>query len=164
MTGVQTCALPISSGVFIGVNTQTKTPVYIDFFDRKLLDSGNATVFGMTGSGKSFFVSLLTMRSALKGIRTAIVDPEGEYKSITEALGGVNVEIRPGGAIPNPFDLQEEDEVDDNGVSTGQKIVRINDKIIDLLNLIGVMAGRLEQQQKSLVSHVLDMTDRKSVV
>ena len=148
------------SGVFIGVNTQTKTPVYIDFFDRKLLDSGNATVFGMTGSGKSFFVSLLTMRSALKGIRTAIVDPEGEYKSITEALGGVNVEIRPGGAIPNPFDLQEEDELDDNGMPTGQKIVRINDKIIDLLNLIGVMAGKLEQQQKSLVSHVLDMTYR----
>lgn len=148
------------SGVFIGVNTQTKTPIYIDFFNRKLLDSGNATVFGMTGSGKSFLVSLLTMRSALLGIRTALVDPEGEYRPLTEALGGVVIDIRPGGAIPNPFDLQEEDELDDDDRPTGRKTVRIQDKVIDLLNLIGVMCGKLETEQKSLLSHVLAMTYR----
>jgi len=148
------------SGTFIGVNVDTRTPIYIDFFDRKLLDSGNATVFGMTGSGKSFFVSLLTMRSALQGIRTAIVDPEGEYRSITEALGGVNVEIKPGGAVPNPFDVHEEEEVDDNGTPTGRKLVKLQDKVIDLLNLIGVMCGGLENEQKSLISHVLDTTYR----
>ncbi len=149
------------SGVFVGVNTQTKTPIYVDFYNRKLLDSGNTTVFGMTGSGKSFFVSLLTMRSALLGIRTAIVDPEGEYRPLTEALGGVNIEIRPGGLIPNPFDLQEEDELDANDVPTGRKIVRIQDKVIDLMNLIGVMCGKLENEQKSLLSHVIDLTYRE---
>lgn len=148
------------SGTFVGVNVDTRTPIYIDFFDRKLLDSGNATVFGMTGSGKSFFVSLLTMRSALQGIRTAIVDPEGEYHTITEALGGVNVEIKPGGSVPNPFDIQEEDELDDNGSPTGRKVVRLQEKVIDLLNLVGVMCGGLKNEQKSLVSHVLDMTYR----
>lgn len=146
------------SGVLIGVNTQTKTPIYIDFYNRKLLDSGNATVFGMTGSGKSFFVSLVTMRSALLGIRSAIVDPEGEYRPLTETLGGVNIEIRPGGAIPNSFDLYEEDELDGNDRPTGKKIVRIQDKIIDLLNLIGVMCGKLENEQKSLISYVLSKT------
>lgn len=148
------------SGIFVGVNVQTRTPIYIDFYNRKLLDSGNTTVFGMTGSGKSFFVSLITMRSALDGIRTAIVDPEGEYRPITEMLGGVNVDIRPGGLIPNSFDLHEEDEVDANDVPTGRKIVRIQDKIIDLLNLIGVMAGKggLDNEQKSLVSYVLAKT------
>ena len=146
------------TGVLIGVNTQTKTPIYIDFYDRKLLDSGNATVFGMTGSGKSFLVSLVTMRSALLGVRSAIVDPEGEYRPLTEMLGGVNIEIRPGGAIPNPFDLYEEDELDGNDRPTGKKIVRIQDKIIDLLNLVGVMCGKLENEQKSLISYVLDNT------
>ena len=148
------------SGIFVGVNVQTRTPIYIDFYNRKLLDSGNATVFGMTGSGKSFLVSLITMRSALDGIRTTIVDPEGEYRPITEMLGGVNVDIRPGGLIPNSFDLIEEDEVDADGVPTGRKVVRIQDKIIDLLNLIGVMAGAggLDSEQKSLVSYVLAKT------
>ena len=94
------------TGVFVGVNNQTQTPIYIDFYDRKLLNNGNTTVFGTAGSGKTFMVSLLTMRSVLKQIRTAIVDPEGEYKIITQALGGVNIEIKPGGVIPNPFDLE----------------------------------------------------------
>lgn len=145
-------------GVFLGVNTQTSTPIYIDFYNRKLLDSGNATVFGMTGSGKSFFVSLLTMRSALQGIRTAIIDPEGEYRSITKVLGGLNIEIKPGGKVPNPFDVREEEEVDDNNRPTGRVVVKLQDKIIDLLNLIGVMCGGMENQQKSLISHVLELT------
>ncbi len=146
------------SGVFMGVNTQTGTPIYIDFFDRKLLDSGNASVFGMTGSGKTFFTSLLLMRSTLEGIRTAIIDPEGEYKTITNALGGVNVEIKPGGAIPNPFDIQEEDELDDDGRPTGTQVVKIKDKVIDLVHLMGVMCKNLTPEQESLLSYTLEKT------
>ena len=143
------------TGVFVGVNNQTQTPIYIDFYDRKLLNNGNTTVFGTAGSGKTFMVSLLTMRSVLKQIRTAIVDPEGEYKIITQALGGGNIEIKPGGVIPNPFDLEDEEEVDDYGYPTGRKVVRLQEKISDLLNLIGVMCGGLEREQISLLSLVL---------
>ncbi len=143
------------TGVFVGVNNQTQTPIYIDFYDRKLLNNGNTTVFGTAGSGKTFMVSLLTMRSVLKQIRTAIVDPEGEYKIITQALGGVNIEIKPGGVIPNPFDLEDEEEVDDYGYPTGRKVVRLQEKISDLLNLIGVMCGGLEREQISLLSLAL---------
>ena len=146
------------SGVFLGVNNQTQTPIYIDFYNRRLLNNGNTTVFGTAGSGKTFLVSLLTMRSVLKQIRTAIVDPEGEYKTITMALGGVNIEIRPGGAIPNPFDLEDEEDVDDYGNLTGKRVVKLRDKISDLLNLIGVMCGGLEREQISLLSIVLSDT------
>ena len=34
------------SGVFLGVNNQTQTPIYIDFYDRRILNNGNTTVFG----------------------------------------------------------------------------------------------------------------------
>lgn len=146
------------SGVFLGVNNQTQTPIYIDFYDRKLLNNGNITVFGMAGSGKTFLVSLLTMRSALKQIRTAIIDPEGEYKAVTTALGGVNIEIKPNGAIPNPFDLEDEEEVDDFGKETGRRVVKIRDKISDILNLIGVMCGGLDREQISLISLVVAQT------
>lgn len=143
------------SGVFLGVNNQTQTPIYIDFYNRRLLNNGNTTVFGTAGSGKTFMVSLLTMRSVLKGIRTAIVDPEGEYKTITQALGGVNIEIKPNGAIPNPFDLEDEEEVDDFGKPTGRRVVELRSKVSDLLNLIGVMCGGLEREQISLLSLVI---------
>ena len=144
-----------ATGVFLGVNLQTATPIYIDFYDRKVLNNGNMTVFGCAGSGKTFLVSLLTMRSALKQIRTVIIDPEGEYRTITESLGGSVIVIAPdSNAFVNPFDIEEEDEVDDEGIPTGSKIVKINEKVADLLNLIGVMAGSIDNEQRSLISYV----------
>jgi len=144
------------SGEFVGVNLQTKTPIYIDFYNRQLLENGNTTILGRSGSGKTFLVSLLTMRAALNGIRTVIIDPESDYSSITEALGGTVIKVAPGSAtIPNPFDLEDEDEMDEDGNLTGRRIVNIKEKIADLLNLVGVMAGELTQEQRSLVSFAL---------
>ena len=144
------------SGVFIGVNLKTRTAIYIDFFDRKILNNGNTSIIGCSGSGKTFFVSLITMRSCLHGIRTVIIDPEREYVNITKALGGTVIEIAPGSkTIPNPFDLEDEEEVDEDGKLTGRRIVNIKEKVADLLNLIGVMAGSLTQEQRSLISFAL---------
>lgn len=144
------------SGTLLGVNLQTQTPIYVDFYDRRILENGNTTVLGRAGSGKTFFVSLLTMRSALQGVRSVIIDPEGEYGSIAEAMGGKVVKIAPGSStIPNPFDLEDEEVVDEDGKPTGQRIVNIKEKVADLLNLIGVMSGELTQEQRSLVSFAL---------
>ena len=44
------------NGIFVGVNLSTMTPVLIDFYDRKLLVNSNFTVFGKSGSGKTYFV------------------------------------------------------------------------------------------------------------
>ncbi len=144
------------SGTLLGVNLQTQTPIYVDFYDRRILENGNTTILGRAGSGKTFLVSLLTMRSALQGIRSVIIDPEGEYARITETLGGTVIRIAPGStAIPNPFDLEDEEEADEEGRPTGRRIVNIREKVADLLNLIGVMAGKMTQEQRSLVSFVL---------
>ena len=145
------------NGVFLGLNLQTATPIYVDFYDRHLLNNGNITVFGMAGSGKTFFTSLLILRSALMQIKTAIIDPEGEYRIITEALGGKIVVIAPNSdACINPFDVEDEDEVDDEGHPTGRQIVHLKEKIADLLNLIGVMVGgALTQEQRSLISYAI---------
>ena len=146
-------------GIFTGVNLATMTPVLIDFYNKKLLPNSNLTIFGKSGSGKTFFVSLLTLRSALKGIRTVIIDPEGEYGRLTKAVGGSHVYIAPESETKiNPFDLEEEDETDDDGKPTGYKIVKIKDKVSDVLNLIAVMAGGLTREQESLVSTVIAET------
>lgn len=75
------------TGVFLGENLATLTPIYIDFYDRKLIENGNIAVFGKSGSGKSHLVSILTLRSALKDIRTVIIDPENDYGKVTKAVG-----------------------------------------------------------------------------
>lgn len=144
------------NGVFVGVNRATNTPIFINFYDRNVLANSNFTVFGKSGSGKTYFVSALTLRSALKGIRTTIIDPEGEYKRITNAVGGSHVYIAPDSDTKiNPFDLEEEVDVDDNGNPTGETIVRIKEKVSDVLNLIAVMAGGITREQESLVSIII---------
>lgn len=145
------------NGVFMGINLSTATPVLIDYYDRSVLANSNLTVFGKSGSGKTFFVSMLTLRSVLKGIRTVIVDPEGEYVKLTKAVGGTYVQISAESETKiNPFDLEEEEDTDDNGVPTGYKSVKIKDKVSDVLNLVGVMAGGLSREQESLVSTIID--------
>lgn len=137
------------TGVFIGVNMQTNTPMLIDFYNRDLLNNSNLTVFGKAGSGKTFLVSLLTLRSTLKGIRTAIVDPEGEYRKLTDAVGGSYISIAQGSSSTiNPFDIEDEEE-------NGEMVVKIKDKVADVLNLVGVMSGGLTPEQRSIVSYVV---------
>lgn len=160
-TGALTACFPFynaeishETGVFLGVNLETSTPVMIDFYDRNKLLNSNVTVFGQAGSGKTFAVSLLTMRSALRGVRTVIIDPENEYLPLTRALGGAHISIAPDSKhFLNPFDV--ESEVDEE---TGRSFVDLKSKVADLLNLIAVMASGLTPEQRSIVATVLKLT------
>ena len=141
------------NGTFLGINMSTATPVFVDFYDRSILNNSNASVFGQAGSGKTFFVSLLTLRSAIKGIRSIIIDPEGEYKKICDIVGGANLKISPDAKSGiNPFDIEE--EIDDEGVI----FVDIKSKVADILNMIAVMVGGLTNEAKATVAHVIGET------
>jgi conjugal transfer ATP-binding protein TraC len=138
------------NGIFCGINLYTSSPVFLDFYGKQMGKNVNMTVIGKSGSGKTFFVSLLTLRSLIKGIRTAIIDPEGEYIKLTKIVGGSHVSISSESEYRlNPFDVELEDTED------GRKELKIKDKIADLLNLIAVMAGGLNAEQRSVVAHVL---------
>ena len=160
-TGALTACFPFynaeishETGVFLGVNLETSTPVMIDFYDRNKLMNGNVTVFGQAGSGKTFAVSLLTMRSALRGVRTVIIDPENEYLALTKALGGAHISIAPNSKHSlNPFDVESEVDPD-----TNVERVDLKSKYADMLNLIAVMAGGFTPEQRSIVAMVLQKT------
>lgn len=150
------------NGVFIGVNLSTGTPVLLDFYDRSVLNNSNMTVFGQAGSGKTFFVSLLTLRSALRGVRTIIIDPEGEYRKVTQAVGGAYIKLAPNSNMcMNPMDIAAEDEVDDEGVITGRQVINIKQKVADVLNLIAVMSGGITKEQEAIISYLItDLYER----
>jgi type IV secretory pathway VirB4 component len=144
------------TGVFLGVNLSTMTPMLVDFYDRKKLNNGNLTVFGQAGSGKTFLVSLLTLRSALKGVRTVIIDPEGEYKKLTKAVGGSHIYIAPDSRTHiNPFDLEESDLTEEE-ILEGKPEVDIKGKVSDVLNLIAVMAGGMNREEQSIISSIIN--------
>lgn len=142
------------NGILIGNNMSTPTPIIMDFFDKFESPNPNINVFGKSGSGKSFFVSLLTMRSAARGIRTVIIDPENEFKPITNNLGGKWVSIARGSKdFINPFDVESEIDPD-----TGENVVNVGDKISELANMVEVMGEGLPRHVASIVTEVLKET------
>lgn len=82
-----------SSGtVFIGQNRNGGPCFYNPFelYSSGELTSPNCMVFGQIGYGKSAFVKAILSRHIDIGYRACILDPKGEYSSVTEAnLGSV---------------------------------------------------------------------------
>ncbi|MGB9886302.1 MAG: VirB4 family type IV secretion system protein [Moorellales bacterium] len=123
-------------GVYLGLNEVSGAPV---FFDAWNAPNYSICVFGEAGSGKSYLVKLLTGRGVIEGVRTVIIDPDGEYRLLMERLGGVHVKFfpdRPAGI--NPLDLEDEvDEVLPDG--TERRRVNILEKVAEVKGLVAVM-------------------------
>ncbi|MBI4210178.1 MAG: ATP-binding protein [Candidatus Diapherotrites archaeon] len=123
-------------GILFGVGTANKVPVIIDPFR---LPNHNGIILGTSGGGKSFAAKLFIGRSLLNGVKTVIIDPQGEYSAMTRKHGGQVVEIgADGGASINPLDLM--------GMGLGEKM-------LSLQGVFGILLGELTEQQR----HILEM-------
>lgn len=65
-----------TSGVLCGFDSQ-QSPLVISLFD-PANSAYNAIIIGQTGAGKTFFTTLLMLRSLLTGARLIIIDPKGD--------------------------------------------------------------------------------------
>lgn len=140
--GAATALLPFTAsnmahpnGVYLGVNLTTAAPVIFDpFIGPPIMPNANINVFAMAGSGKSYLLKLLAGRLSLRGVRSTFIDPDGEYRALTERVDGTIVDFKPGQpALINPFDIEvEEDE-------HGNKRVNLQEKLQDIKSLFWVM-------------------------
>ncbi|HEX7066205.1 MAG TPA: ATP-binding protein, partial [Bacillales bacterium] len=126
-------------GIYLGTNLNTRAPVIFDpFIGPPLMSNANLNVFAQSGAGKSYFLKLMAARSAIPrgkrpGTRSVFIDPDGEYRALSEHLGGTVVDFRPDQpALINPFDVEEEDN---NGTQT----VNLQEKHQDVKSLFQVM-------------------------
>ena len=80
-----------TSGTYYGINQISKN---INVGNRKKLINGNGFVFGVPGSGKSFFCKM-TMGSEFLSSNDDIIviDPQNEYFDIAETYGGTVVNM-----------------------------------------------------------------------
>src|SRR6266851_2341467 len=69
------------NGVPLGFDRRTGAPVSLDVFDDRVCRNANIVVFGPGGTGKSYDVKLLLLRTLLLDDRTdvLVVDPKHEY-------------------------------------------------------------------------------------
>jgi conjugal transfer ATP-binding protein TraC len=115
--------------------------VLLDPFDRSL-DNANLAVVAPAGAGKSFFCKLLALRQLINGTECLVIDPEGEYGGIAEAVDGQVVRFAASSPHRlNPFDLPPPvSERASPGAAGGQEEEDpLAERVTALLGLLEVM-------------------------
>lgn len=82
--------LTSNSGILYGINTHNNSLV---LFDRYSMENANTVVFGKAGGGKSYTVKLEILRSLIFGTQILVIDPENEYKYLSDTVGGSSIKI-----------------------------------------------------------------------
>ncbi|MDO8621010.1 MAG: ATP-binding protein [Candidatus Levybacteria bacterium] len=131
-------------GVLYGINQQNGSLI---IFDRFSLENANEVVLGKSGSGKSFLIKLEAMRQFMFGTEIIIIDPEGEYESLTKTLGGEYVAFTTSSPIKiNPFDLSGLYEEGENELGL---------KILSLRGLLKIALGEMNAAQDAILDRAL---------
>lgn len=129
------------NGIPIGRNQTDGEFVYFNNFDLSL-DNYNFSIFGRSGSGKSYFSKSIVGRGLMDGIKTWIVDVEPEYTELTRALGGIVIPIQMNTPIKiNPLDLYIDEEIVHKGTPMEKVVSKVNiqDKMAEMIKLFNVM-------------------------
>ena len=128
------------TGVPIGFNKQTGTPILFDNF-HKSLTNYNMVIFAKSGAGKSVTMKTLVSRSSvLMGIESLALDAEGEYRIVAESLGGINVVISPTSqTIINVFDIETE-VIKDEITGRDRNVLNVENKVEDVTQALLTMA------------------------
>ncbi|HEY9663683.1 MAG TPA: DUF87 domain-containing protein, partial [Allocoleopsis sp.] len=136
-------------GVMYGVNQQNGSLI---IFDRFSLENANEVVLGKSGGGKSYTIKLEIMRQFMLGAEIIVIDPEGEYETLTPALGGEVVEFSSSSNIKiNPFDLADVYEEGENQLGV---------KIMSLHGLLKIITGELDAEHDAILDRALIETYR----
>ncbi len=125
--------LTSDNGILFGINRHNNSLI---LFDRFSLQNANAVVFATSGAGKSYTVKLEILRSLMMGVDVIVIDPEMEYRHLSDAVGGtyVNVSLASEAKV-NPFDLPRP-----KGDETSTEDI-LRSAVITLKGLLRIMIG-----------------------
>jgi len=139
--------LSSDTGVLYGINSQNGSFI---IFDRFSLENSNMAVFATSGAGKSYFVKLEALRSLMLGTQLIIIDPESEYKALSDAVGGEYITFAFNSPSKiNPFDLSGVYEEGENQLGL---------KILSLHGLFKVIMGDLSPIQEAMLDRAIVAT------
>ncbi len=137
-----------STGVPLGFNKQTGTPILFDNFHPSLTNY-NMVIFAKSGAGKSVTMKTLISRSSvLMGIESLALDAEGEYKVVAESLGGINVVLSPSSkTVINLFDIEPEN-IKDEITGRERTVLNVENKVEDVTQALLTMARGSTRSQE----------------
>ncbi len=139
--------LTSDNGILYGINRHNNSLIV---FDRFSLQNANAVIFATSGAGKSYAVKLEILRSLMLGTEIIVIDPEMEYKHLSDAVGGtyINISLASQSKI-NPFDLPRP-----AGEAVSVEDI-IRSAVITLKGLLRLMLGKLTVAEDSILDRAL---------
>lgn len=135
-------------GVLYGINLHNSSLV---LFDRFRMENANQVIFAKSGSGKSYTAKLEILRSLMLGSEVIVIDPENEYKTLSQTIGGsyIDIALNSNQKI-NPFDLPK---FNTDTEESGEDLLRAT--IAGLHGLISLMTGGLSAEEDALLDKAL---------
>ncbi|MDO8560893.1 MAG: DUF87 domain-containing protein [bacterium] len=141
--------LTSNKGILYGINRHNNSLI---LFDRWSLENSNSVTFAVSGAGKSYATKLEILRSLMFAAEVIVIDPEREYKHLSDTIGGAyfNISLTSPHHI-NPFDLPvpREDEAPSD-------VLRSN--IINLVGLFRIMLGGLTPTEDAVLDRAITET------
>jgi hypothetical protein len=132
------------SGHLYGRARTSGAPIVLDRFAHA---SHNAIVLGQTGTGKTMFTGAEMSRCLIRGIRVLAVDPLGDYRRLSDELGGSYLELGAAGTGLNPFAF--------TGTATDGALTA---KIASLSRLVAAMASGITRDERPALDRALRAT------
>ncbi len=138
--------LTSNDGILYGINRHNNSLI---LFDRFQMENANSVVFAKSGAGKSYAIKLEILRSMMLGTDVIVIDPENEYKHLSEAVGGsfLTISLNSDSRV-NPFDLPKAVEGESN-----EDMLR--SAVINLLGLMNLMLGKLNPTEEAIMDRAL---------
>lgn len=131
------------SGILYGVNKSNNSLVILDRFS---LHNANSIVFAQSGSGKSYTTKVEILRQLMQGTKVIVIDPEREYKRLSESVGGTYIKLSAKSKEKiNPFDL----------ATTFHDVSDLSEHAQDLTEVISLMAEGLSAREKAGVDKAI---------
>lgn len=131
------------SGILYGVNKSNNSLVILDRFS---LNNANSIVFAQSGSGKSYATKVEILRQLMQGTKVIVIDPEREYKLLTESVNGTYIKLSTKSKEKiNPFDL----------ATTARSKDDLSEHTQNLTEVISLMAEGLDSSEKAAVDKAI---------
>lgn len=131
------------SGILYGVNSSNNSLVILDRFG---LHNANSITFASSGAGKSYTTKVEILRQLMQGTKVIVIDPEREYKRLTESVNGTYIKLSTTSKEKiNPFDL----------ATTYHTKADLSEHVQDLTAVIDLMADGLDKREKAAVDKAI---------
>jgi len=142
-----------ADGHYWGYNKETQGLCVFDPFDEERFSNANIAVMAHSGAGKSYAAASIVLSGYTRGIGAIVLDPEAEYGGMIRALGGSYLHLAAGaGHAINALDP----------LLFGVDADEPTDQLSDVLDLIGLMCGKLDEVERAQIAAITRSVISKS--